>query len=1094
MNPKDLRQLLGRLLRVPVFALTVLALVLAAGIWRLSDSASWVDHTDRVIAATNQLHTLMLDEQTGMRGFLLTHDPAFLQPWNNAQSLIGPQFDTLLGLVSDNHMQTARIHALQEDHARWQAQSARRIAETPLENDYVDAIQSKAAMDAMRQELNTFRTEEERLRDQRYRLNRSLLHLLWVVTGVLSLITGLVIASWTRKGFRTVAGVYQQQLDDADRRQRWLNTILTGIGDAVIACDADSCVVFLNDVARQLTGWHGDTAIGHHLDEVFRIVNEETRETVESPAAKVIRLGSIVGLANHTILLGKDGTEIHIDDSGAPLLDPQGKITGIVLVFRDISERRAAEKTLAENRERLDNALAAARMVGFNIDCVTLAKTESANAAAIFGRPLPSFHELESIVHPEDLALFQEEFHSAFQASTPIDTEFRIIKPDGSIAWIHSIGKVVGQTLIGLNQDITERKLAEQAIRRSEALATQLADSMPQIVWTATPDGQVDYYNKQWYTFTGYTESDQGDHTWIPILHPDDVQPCLDSWQDSIRTGKRQEIELRYWDRTSANWRWFLARSVPTRDEQNRIIRWVGTSTDINRLKQAESAFEEIQERIRVTLKNAPIFLYTCGTDLRYNWFHRAHPDFPLETILGRRDDELFDAASAHELMSFKQGVLDSGVGARSEIRVTRGDWSQTFDATAEPLRDPAGKIVGLTIAALDVTTRAEAERERERLLAELREREQLVAVAQTATNAGFWQYWPKSGEATLTAGAARLFHLEASSRFPAQRVLERIHPDDRERVSRDLADGIASGSYLSEFRVVDDDGNVRWISGRATTLPDKNGELHMVGVNMDITTQKQLETSLLKSEKLALVGRLAATISHEINNPLEAVTNLLYLMESNETTVDEMREYARLAQAELARVSHVVTHTLRFHRQSASPTHENIAMLVDSALALYTGRIAGAEITIKRDFSPTRPINCFAGELRQLFANLIGNAADASNRFGVIHLRIREGSDPATGAPGIYIHIADTGRGMAPETITRLFEPFFTTKGDNGTGLGLWISQEIVAKHGGTIRVRSSMRPPKTGTVFSIFLPFSPKSALGASPAQTRTTLSTIQ
>lgn len=1071
MNSTELRKLLGRLLRVPVFALTGLALILAVGIWRLSDSARWVDHTDRVIAATNQLNTLMLDEQTGMRGFLLAHDPAFLQPWTDAQAAIGPQFDTLLGLVTDNPIQTARVHALQEDHARWQALAARRIANPEPETTYVDAIQGKAGMDAMRQELNTFRTEEEKLRDQRYRINRSLLHLLWGITGVFSLLTGLVIAFWTRNGLRTVVGVYRQQLDDADSRQRWLNTILTGIGDAVVACDSSSHVVFLNDVARQLTGWPGDTAIGHHLDEVFRIVNEETRETVESPAAKVSRLGAIVGLANHTILLAKDGSEVHIDDSGAPLFDASGKIPGIVLFFRDIRGRRETERSLAENRERLDDALATARMVAFSIDCVTFVKTESSNAADIFGRPLPSFSELESIVHPEDRPLFQEEFHRAFNSAARLDAEFRVIKPDGAIAWIHSVGKVVGHNLIGLNQDITERKLAEQAIRRSEALARQLADSMPQIVWTATPDGSVDYYNKQWYSFTGFTEGDGGDHTWIPILHPDDVQPCLDSWHESIRTGKRQEIELRFWDRSSGNWCWFLARSVPIRDEQNRVIRWVGTSTDINRVKQAEAALEEVQERIRVTLKNAPIVLYTCGTDLRYTWFHRAHPDFPLETILGRRDDDLFDPASAHSLMSFKQAVLDSETGARKEIHVTKGEWSQTFDVTAEPLRDTAGKVIGLTVAALDVTTRAQAERERERLLAELRERAQLVAVAQTATNAGFWQYWPKSGKATLTSGAARLFHLDSAGSLSAQQVLDRIHPDDREHVARALADGVTSGTYFSEFRVPASDGSVRWISGRATTLPDKNGELHMVGVNMDITTQKQLETSLLKSEKLALVGRLAATISHEINNPLEAVTNLLYLMESNETTAVEMREYARLAQAELARVSHVVTHTLRFHRQSASPTHENIALLVDSALALYTGRIAGAEIAIKRQFSPTRPIICFAGELRQVFANLIGNAADASTRFGIIHLRVREGTNPRTGAPGIYIHIADTGRGMSAATIGRLFEPFFTTKGDNGTGLGLWISHEIVAKHGGAIRVRSSVRGPQTGTVFRAFL-----------------------
>jgi signal transduction histidine kinase len=224
-----------------------------------------------------------------------------------------------------------------------------------------------------------------------------------------------------------------------------------------------------------------------------------------------------------------------------------------------------------------------------------------------------------------------------------------------------------------------------------------------------------------------------------------------------------------------------------------------------------------------------------------------------------------------------------------------------------------------------------------------------------------------------------------------------------------------------------------------------------------------------VQSEKLAAVGRLASSIAHEINNPLESVTNLLYLAQIAER-IPEVRRHLDLADRELRRVSAITNQTLRFHKQSTSPTEITCDALIDGVLSIFQGRILNSNIRVDKRCLSQRPIRCFEGEIRQVLSNLIGNAADAMHRKGGrLFLRGREGHDRA-GREGIFLTVADDGPGMSAETLAKAFEPFFTTKGFSGTGLGLWVSQEIVDRHRGKLRLRSTQG---RGTVLTIFLPF---------------------
>jgi len=237
---------------------------------------------------------------------------------------------------------------------------------------------------------------------------------------------------------------------------------------------------------------------------------------------------------------------------------------------------------------------------------------------------------------------------------------------------------------------------------------------------------------------------------------------------------------------------------------------------------------------------------------------------------------------------------------------------------------------------------------------------------------------------------------------------------------------------------------------------------------------RQKAEEALRKSEKLAVTGRLAASISHEINNPLASVTNLLYLI-SRSSSLEESRQYSEIAARELARVSEIVTQTLRFYRESSKPRAVVVTQIVNSALVLYQARLTAASIVVEREFEDCRPIVAVGGELRQLILNLIANAVDAIGIGGKLKIRVADTHQYSNGMrAGIRLTIADSGSGIEAEVRKTLFEPFVTTKPDTGTGLGLWVSSEIVRKHNGTIQVKSRAKGPCRGTVFSIFLPSS--------------------
>jgi PAS domain S-box-containing protein len=380
---------------------------------------------------------------------------------------------------------------------------------------------------------------------------------------------------------------------------------------------------------------------------------------------------------------------------------------------------------------------------------------------------------------------------------------------------------------------------------------------------------------------------------------------------------------------------------------------------------------------------------------------------------------------------------------------------------TVRPLPD------GIALYFKDITAERDA-------LQALRIGENRLRVAVDTLQLGMWEVDIATRKVQCSETCKRNYGRSAGEKFEYEDMLQAVLPEDLPGMLKTARYGLDNClPYRVEYRVRWPDGTVHWVLASGQPLYNEAGEATtMLGVNLDVTERHQAAEALMQTEKLAAVGRLAASIAHEINNPLEAVTNLLYLARGAEES-PARDEFLSAAEAELRRVGVIANQTLRFHKQSTRPRSVTCEDLFESVLSIYQGRMAGDHVRLEKRKRARLPVVCFDGEIRQVLSNLLGNAMDAmGSGGGRILLRSRDGHEWRSGRSGLIMTVADTGSGIAPDALARIFEAFFTTKEVGGTGLGLWVSQEIIARHEGRLRMRTSTQPGRSGTVFMLFLP----------------------
>ncbi len=473
-------------------------------------------------------------------------------------------------------------------------------------------------------------------------------------------------------------------------------------------------------------------------------------------------------------------------------------------------------------------------------------------------------------------------------------------------------------------------------------------------------------------------------------------------------------------------------------------------------LRGAEYAYRALVEAIN----EGAATLALDGTILYCNQHLAGLLDLPLEQIIGRPFIQLIDNTTADTIEALLNRALN-GIPAKAEIELRSGGRLIPVQLSINEMR--VDGPVALCMVVTDLT--------------ETKRWEQMVSAGKLASS-----ILESSAEAIAVcdetgkivgSNAALKSLCECNPQFEYfDRVLTLLIEDVEPPVTFSIASALTSVIRSQEVLLQRRDGSNSILLVSSGQITGEAGIAGCVLTLTDITRRKQVEQALVQTEKLAAVGRLASSIAHEINNPLEAVTNLLYLARAAEQFADA-REFLASADRELRRVAEITSQTLRFHRQSTSPREISCLELIEDIVSMHQARILNAKVTVEQRLRASSPIRCFEGELRQVLSNLVTNAVDSMReRGGRLLLRTSEGRGPSN-ARGVFFTIADEGTGMSQKTVQKAFEAFFTTKGFNGTGLGLWVCREIMERHRGRIQLRSKQGPGKCGTVVRIFLPF---------------------
>ena len=406
-------------------------------------------------------------------------------------------------------------------------------------------------------------------------------------------------------------------------------------------------------------------------------------------------------------------------------------------------------------------------------------------------------------------------------------------------------------------------------------------------------------------------------------------------------------------------------------------------------------------------------------------------------------------------------------------VRMTKDGRRIDVSLTISPVKDHNGHIIGAAKIAHDITLQKKIEEAALRLAAIVESSDD--AIVSKDLN-GVVTSWNK--------GAERIFGYKAEE-IVGQSITLIIPPELHDDEPRILAK-IRAGERIEHFETVRVRKNGEYLNVSLTVSPVRDEQGRVVGaakIARDVTQQKKNEAALHTSERLASVGRLAATVAHEINNPLEAVTNYIYLANLQPDLSEKVRRYLTAADQELSRVAHIAQQTLGFYRDNSLPVKLVISEAIDDVLRVYDRRFKYKDLHVQCDVEPTLTAWTLQGEFKQILSNLIANAIDASKEGGKIVIRARSSDEYRSGRPGVRITIADYGSGISAEDKAQLFTPFFTTKKEVGTGLGLWITKDLLEKKGGHIRLRSRDSKP-SGTVIGVYLPLKSPAAIAEQAA----------
>ncbi len=910
-----------------------------------------------------------------------------------------------------------------------------------------------------------------------------------------------------------------------------LDITLQSIGDAVISTDIEARIVLMNPVAENLTGWSREEARGRPLEEVFRIVNEQTRAEVESPVERVLREGAVVGLANHTVLIARDGTQRPIADSGAPIRVADGTITGVVLVFRDQTTERMAQRLTSVRLSLIEYAAvhSSDELLAEAVDQV----------CALLKSPIGYYHFVESDQKTLSLQQFStrtlHEFcqtlekgmhYSIDRAGVWVDCvrerkpvihndysslEHKRGMPKGHVRVVRDLavpvmreGELVAIMGVGNKHEdytrkdvetaayladvvweIVERKRAEDSLKRT-AEELRLKESRLRRAEVAARFG-----NWEFIPGTDEVHASEGARILYGLENREysmrevqkiplpEYRSMLDTaLRELIENGKPYNVELKI--RRPTDGKIIDIHAVAEYFPESGAV--LGVIQDITGRKRFEEALKESEQQYRLLADNVNDVIFTMGLDMKLTYISPSAEKMYGWTLsewqLLKPDDYLPPAAMklVQKTLSYELGLekfpgVDPDRVRILEIEQYRKDGSTFWtEVSARLLRDQQGIVRGIIGTSRDITERKRSDAQAALLATAVEQADDNILVADNRRTILYVNpaFERSSGYRNEELKGRKFSFLRSAQ-----------HDDDFYRnLKQTLDEGrVWRGSILNKGK----DGNDFESDGAISPIRDALGAIsHYLAVGRNMGRFRKLERELHQAQKMESVGRLAGGVAHDFNNMLSVIvgqTELALLeIDSARPAYDRLQEILKAAH----RSADLVRQLLAFARkQTISPRVLDINETVESMLKMVR-RLIGEDIELH--WNPGMniwPVKMDPTQIDQILANLCVNARDAI--AGVGKITISTGNfefdeyycrDHNGVVPGQYVLLAvsDTGTGMDSQTLERIFDPFFTTKEvGKGTGLGLATVYGILDQNNGFVDVRSEL---DRGTTFNIYLP----------------------
>jgi PAS domain S-box-containing protein len=630
------------------------------------------------LLATSELISQLTDAETGQRGYLLTGSDEYLAPYEQARLAIPGLLDRVTEAVgSDQELREnaklLRRHAEEKLTELAAALAVRREHGLEAAIAKVRTNEGKISMDAIRLVGARMTNREfDLLKQRRSALAAAAFRTFWLrLAGLSGLLLAILLL---RRAVDQGIQARERLLIDLDQAKQKLETTLMSIGDAVIASDEQGRITLMNSVAEELTGWKRQDAEGQPVENVFHIVNEETRALVESPVERVLRTGSIAGLANHTVLIGKQGREVPIDDSGAPIRDPRNRVLGVVLVFRDITRRR-------DHESQIDKWQRIFHQAGFGVAILVNEGKTILEVNAAFAR-MHGYEPGELWDKPFAELVGEESSYEEARQRTEDHVVYESIhkrKDGGSFHVVTDM--TVFRNAAGEPQfraayfaDISGRKRAELNLRHSQERFRAAAEAMGDVIWTTNAQGEMSGEQPGWAAFSGQSFEEYQGLGMAKAIHPED-EKIFRAWERGLADPRKftAEIRLRSHD---GQYRLMATTTVPVFNDDGTVREWVGALTDVTDRRQSEDQIRESDERFQGLATAFPQLVWSSKADGNLEYANALFKEYtgPSRESAGEREfwEKLLHPEDAVQHLERWRESMESGKMFESQARLRR--------------------------------------------------------------------------------------------------------------------------------------------------------------------------------------------------------------------------------------------------------------------------------------------------------------------------------------------------------------------------------------------------------------------------------------